>query len=73
MGGEIKLDWSEAFIPVGKKQVKLEPEPKNLYIVVPSDNPKAQILFEQCQFGNYVILPENQCKVNEVMNCEDIL
>ena len=73
MRGEIKLDWSEAYIPMGKKRVKLEPEPKNKYIMVPSDNPKEKILFEEFQFGNYVILPENQCKVNEVMNCEDVL
>jgi hypothetical protein len=41
MGGEIKMDWSEAYIPVGKKKIKLEPELKNKYTVVPSDNPKA--------------------------------
>ena len=58
MGGEIKLDWSKAYIPVGKKHVKLEPEPKNKYIMTPSDNPKAQILFQECQFGNYVIIPK---------------
>ena len=28
MGGEIKMDWSEASILVGKKKVKLELEPK---------------------------------------------
>ncbi len=73
LGGEIKLDWSEAYIPVGKKWVKLEPKPKNKYIVTPSDDPKAQILFQECQFGNYVILPEEKCEVSKVIDCEDIL
>ena len=58
MGGEIKLNWLEAYILVGKKWMRLEPEPNNKYTIVPSDNPKAQILFEECQFGNYVILSE---------------
>lgn len=48
MGGEIKMDWSEAYIPMGKKKIKLEPKPRNKYTVVPSDNPKAQILYEEC-------------------------
>lgn len=56
LGGEIKMDWSEAVIPVGKKRVKLEPEVKNKFIVFPSDNPKAQILFEDTEFRNYLIL-----------------
>ena len=72
-GEEIKLDWFEAYILVGKKWVKLEPEPKNKYIVTPSDNPRAQILFQEFQFGNYVIFPDEQCKVSKVTSHEDIL
>ncbi|GLJ13010.1 hypothetical protein SUGI_0203320 [Cryptomeria japonica] len=50
LGGEIKMDWLEAIIPLGKQKIKLEPEPKNKYTVFPSDNPKAQILFQECEF-----------------------
>ena len=28
MGGEIKMDWSKAYISIGKKKIKLEPKPK---------------------------------------------
>ena len=41
MGGEIKMDWSKAYILVGKKKIKLELELKNKYTVVPLNNPKA--------------------------------
>ena len=73
MGEEIKMDWLEAYILVGKKHIKLEPKPKNKYMVVSLDNPKAQILFEECQFGNYVILPEEQCKKDEVISYKEAL
>lgn len=72
MGGEIKMDWSEAYIPVGKRKVKLEPELKNKYTVVPSDNPKAQILYEECQFGNYIILPEKP-REGDLVSSEEAL
>ena len=52
------MDWFEASILVGKKKIKLELELKNKYTVVPSNNLKAQILYEECQFENYVILPK---------------
>ncbi|XP_059078063.1 uncharacterized protein LOC131876637 [Cryptomeria japonica] len=29
LGGEIKMDWFEAVIPLGNQKIKLEPEPKN--------------------------------------------
>lgn len=45
LGGKIKMDWSEAIIPLGNQKIKLEPKPKNKYTIFPSDNPKAQILF----------------------------
>ena len=73
MGGEIKMGWSKAYILVGKKRIKLEPEPKNKYTVMPSDNPKAQILFEECQFGNYIILPEEQHRGGEVVSYKEAL
>lgn len=41
MGGEIRMDWSKAYILVGKKKIKLELEPKNKYIFIHSKNPKA--------------------------------
>ena len=55
MGGEIKLDWSHVIIPVGNKKIKLEPESKNKYTIFPSNDPKAQIMYEECLFENYVI------------------
>lgn len=73
MGGEIKMDWSEVYIPVGKKKIKIEPKPKNKYTIVPSDNPKAHILYKECQFGNYVIFLEEQYKGSEIVSCEEAL
>lgn len=55
MGGEIKMDWSEAIIPMGNKKVHLAPEVKSKYTILPSDDPKSYILYEECQFGNYFI------------------
>ena len=45
LGGEIKIDWSQEVIPIGNKKVKLELEEKAKFIVLKSDNPKAQILY----------------------------
>ena len=73
MGGEIKMDWSKTYIPVRKKKIKMEPKTKNKYIVIPSDNPKAWILYKECQFGNYVILLEVQCEGNEKVGCKETL
>ena len=42
LGGEIKLYWSQAVIPIGNKKVKLEPEEKAKFTVLESDDPKAQ-------------------------------
>lgn len=72
LGGEIKMEWSEAIIPLGKQKIKLEPESKNKYTVFPSDNPKAQILFQECQFGNYLILaPDKKNLKKQLMNMTD--
>ena len=45
LGGEIKLGWSQLVIPIGNKKVKLEPREKVKFIVLKSDDPKAQILY----------------------------
>lgn len=66
--GEIKMDWSEAIIPLGNQKIKLEPEPKNKYTVFPLDNPKAQILFQECEFGNYLVLALGEKKTDEAVD-----
>ena len=58
LGGEIKLDWSQAMIPIGNKKVKLEPEEKAKFIVLKSDDPKAQILYQELEFSNYMLFTE---------------
>ncbi|XP_059077939.1 uncharacterized protein LOC131876533 [Cryptomeria japonica] len=60
MGGEIKMDWSQAVITVGKQRVLLHPEMKAKYTVFPSDDPKAQISYQDFGFGNYMILTDPQ-------------
>ncbi|XP_059070809.1 uncharacterized protein LOC131860413 [Cryptomeria japonica] len=62
------MDWSEAIIPLGNQKIKLELEPKNKYTVFPSDNPKAQILFQECEFGNYLILALGEKKTDEAID-----
>lgn len=41
LGGEIKMDWSQATIPIGKERVILQPKPKSKFTVFPSDDPRA--------------------------------
>ena len=53
--GEVKMDWSQAIIPIGKEKVTLLPEAKSKYIVFPSDDPKSQILYHKTNFYNYLI------------------
>lgn len=55
LGGEIKLDWTSAYIQVGDKKVKLEPEGKEKFTVLKLDDPRSQILYQEMQFGNYLI------------------
>ncbi|XP_059066204.1 uncharacterized protein LOC131857547 [Cryptomeria japonica] len=62
------MDWSEAIIPLGKQKIKLEPEPKNKYTIFPSDNPKAQILFQECEFGNHLILAPDEKGLKEIVD-----
>ncbi|XP_057853362.1 uncharacterized protein LOC131063527 [Cryptomeria japonica] len=54
------MDWSRATIPIGKRQVTLQPQASSKFIVFPSDDPKAQILYHECEFGNYMILSDNE-------------
>ena len=42
-------------IPIGNKKVKLEPEEKEKFTVLKSDDPKAQILYQELEFGNYML------------------
>ena len=69
LGGEIKLDWSQEVIPIGNKKVKLEPEEKEKFMVLKSDDPKAQILYQELEFGNYMIFTKES--LNEDRN-EDL-
>ena len=41
LGGEIKIDWSQVVIPIGNKKLNLEPEEKEKFIGLKSDDPKA--------------------------------
>ncbi|XP_059076932.1 uncharacterized protein LOC131876149 [Cryptomeria japonica] len=54
------MDCSQATIPIGKQQVILQPEPKSKFIIFPSDDPRAQILYHDCQFGSYMILSNSE-------------
>ena len=40
-------------IPIGNKKVKLEPEEKEKFTVLKSDDPKAKILYHDLELGNY--------------------
>ncbi|KAH9328552.1 hypothetical protein KI387_000660 [Taxus chinensis] len=58
VGGEINMDWTKAKIPVNGVHQVLHPEPQARYLVTKSDDPKAQILFEDASFGNYFMTSE---------------
>lgn len=70
LGKEIKLDWSQAMIPIGNKRVKLEPEEKSKFTVQKLDNPKAQVLYQELEFGNYMLYIENDVVENELEKLE---
>ena len=53
-----KTPKSQVVIPIGNKKVKLEPEEKAKFIVLKSDDPKAQILYQELEFGNYTLFTE---------------
>lgn len=65
LGGEIKMDWFEAMILVGKQKITLIPEPKSKYTVFPSDYPKSQILYQECEFGNYLLFFDDKKSMPE--------
>ncbi|XP_059068434.1 uncharacterized protein LOC131858954 [Cryptomeria japonica] len=54
------MDWSQATIHVGKQRVILQSEPKSKFTIFPSDDLRAQILYHECQFRNYMILSVNE-------------
>lgn len=58
LGGEVKMDWSQEVIPIGKEKVTLLPEAKSKYIVFPFDDFKSQILYQETDFSNYLIMPK---------------
>ncbi|XP_059063559.1 uncharacterized protein LOC131856154 [Cryptomeria japonica] len=62
------MDWSQATIPIGKQRVILQPEPKSKFTVFPSDDPKAHILYHDCQFGNYMILSNSEVEGDSSQN-----
>ena len=57
MGGEVKLDWSQATIPIGNKKVTITLENKDKYIVLASKDPKSHILYNEIDFSNYFVSP----------------
>lgn len=57
-GGEVKMDWSQAVILVGKEKVTLLPKSKSKYTIFPSEDPKSQILDQETDFSNCLIMPE---------------
>lgn len=65
LGGEIKMDWSEAKIPIGRQKITLIPEPKSKFTVFPSEDPKSQILYQECEFGNYLLFSEDTKNMSE--------
>ena len=52
LGGEINLYWSQVFIPIWSKKIKIEPKEKEKFMVLKSDDPKAQILYQELEFCN---------------------
>ncbi|KAH9288746.1 hypothetical protein KI387_032863, partial [Taxus chinensis] len=60
VGGEIQMDWSHALIPVNGKMKKLLPEKQVEYIVQKTNDPKAQILYEDIGHGNYMIMSQEE-------------
>ncbi|KAH9310558.1 hypothetical protein KI387_025593, partial [Taxus chinensis] len=55
LGGEVKMDWSCAHIPIKGVNQKLEPEKKSKYTVSKSEDPRSQILFQESDNGVYYL------------------
>ena len=49
------MEMFHALIPIGDKRVKLNPKPKSKYIVLKSDDPRAEILYVDTKHGTYMI------------------
>lgn len=56
LGGEIQMDWSSANIPLKNGTFKLEPEPKSQFVVMKSQDPQAQVLYQEMGLGTYAML-----------------
>ncbi|KAH9315761.1 hypothetical protein KI387_024388, partial [Taxus chinensis] len=69
LGGEVKMDWSCARIPIKGINHKLEPEKKSRYTVTKSEDPRSQILFQESDRGVYFLetgkdIPEPELQPN---------
>lgn len=58
------MDWSQDTIPIEKQRVILQLEPKSKFIVFSFDDPRALILYHDCQFRNYMILSDSEVEEN---------
>lgn len=51
LGGEVKLDWSQATILIGNKKVLLKPVCKDKYTILPFEDPRSHILYTETNFA----------------------
>ena len=58
-------------IPIGNKKVKLEPEEKVKFTFLKLDDPKAHILYQELEFGNYMLFTEDVSSNQKVEEEED--
>ncbi|KAH9308583.1 hypothetical protein KI387_036494, partial [Taxus chinensis] len=58
VGGEINMDWTKAKIPVNGFPLVLHPEAQVKSLVTKSNDPKAEVLFEDAGLGNYFMASE---------------
>lgn len=50
------MDFSHVFIPLGNKKLKLWPGEKGRFTIMKLDDTKAQVLYQQLEFDNYMFL-----------------
>lgn len=55
LGGEIHMDWSQAYIPFGRKNIHLEQELQAKFTILKSDDPLSQMLYTKSEFSNYML------------------
>ncbi|KAH9293263.1 hypothetical protein KI387_041532, partial [Taxus chinensis] len=60
LGGEIKMDWSSSTIPMKGEMKKLFPVRKMKFTVRKYDDPRANILFQDCGLGNYFLTSQKE-------------